>query len=119
MAVVIIPTRGDIGAYFFKVELDGVLYRFAFQHNDRERRWYMDLKTGDGAPIRSGIKLVANFPLLRMLSAVNRPPGEILVLNTRNDDDPDLAGLGNLVQLAYVGADTELEMEEQEKEAEE
>jgi hypothetical protein len=102
MAVVIIPTRDDIGAYFFKVELDGVLYELAFQHNDREKHWYMDLRTGDGNPIRSGIKLVANFPLLRMLSTLNRPAGELLVLNTQNDNDPDLKDLRSLSQLVYI-----------------
>lgn len=118
MAVVVIPTRGDIGAYYFRVELESVLYELAFQHNDRERRWYMDLRSGDGIPIRSGIKVVANFPLLRMLSGLNRPPGEIIAVNTKNDDDPDLADLGSFVRLAYVSTDTELETTETDNETE-
>ena len=104
MAVSIIPTRSDIAAYFFKVRLDDVLFQLAFQHNNREDRWYLDLRTADGVPIRSGIKLVSNFPLLRLVAQASRPPGELVVINTVSDNDPALRDLGDLIKLAYVGA---------------
>lgn len=103
MTVSIIPTRSDIAAYFFKVKLDGVLFQVAFQHNDREDRWYLDLRTADGVPIRSGIKLVSNFPLLRLVAQPSRPRGELVVINTQSDDNPALRDLGDLIELAYVG----------------
>ena len=62
----------------------------------------MDVNAGDGRPIRSGIKLVANFPLLRTLSTPNRMPGKLIVVNSQSDDDPGLEDLGSNSLLAYI-----------------
>lgn len=102
MAVLIIPTRGDIGAYFFKVELEGVVYKLSFQFNDREKHWYLDIDAADGQPIRTGIKLIANFPLLRTLIKQSRMPGELILVNSQSDADPDLQDLGSKSLLAYI-----------------
>jgi len=102
MATRIIPTRGDIGAYFFQVELDKKVFGLAFQFNAREGNWYFDLQDALGNRIRSGVKVVSGFPFLQRVTNLNRPPGEVIAIDTTgNDLDPDLADLGSKVLLAY------------------
>ena len=97
-----IENAGELGAFFFSVDLSGVTYQFNFQFNSREGFWYFDLLDVDGNMLRSGVKCVVNFPLLLRWVEAERPEGYILVLDTREDSaDPGLADLGVSGQLFY------------------
>jgi len=103
MAIVVIPTRTDLGAYTFQAELDGSLYRFGMQFNEREQLWYMSIADEAGVAIRSGIKVVANFPLLTRVADIRKPPGQLIALSpTAQEPDPGLEDLGDGVSLIYL-----------------
>ncbi len=103
MSTLTVPTRTDLGAYTFQVELDSLVYRFAFQFNDREGFWYLSIADESGVAIRSGIKVVVNTPLFRLIASEDAPPGELLAIDTTNaDNEPGLTDLGESVLLTYV-----------------
>ncbi len=97
-----IENAGEEGAFFFSVDLEGVDYVFSFQYNGREDFWYVDISDVEGNPIRSGMKVVSNFPLMRLCKEEDIPPGKILVLDTTDEPiDPGLLDLGVRAILAY------------------
>jgi hypothetical protein len=104
MADFIIPTPDakDLGNFFFDVDLDGVLYQLNFEYNEREEFWYFDILDLEGNEIRSGIKCVVNWPFLIFTSNPNRPAGQLLCLDAReNSEDPTLDNFGIDVFFAY------------------
>lgn len=103
MATLTVPTRTDLGAYTFQVELDGAVYRFSFQFNDREGFWYLSIADESGIPIRSGIKVVVNWPLFARAVEEAAPPGSLFAIDTTDQDlEPGLADLGEAVLLTYI-----------------
>ncbi len=103
MAVFEIPTRSDFDAYRFQTTLDGTVFTIILKKNLRDDTWTMDLLEQDETPIKHGIKLVVSFPLLRLIAALTRPPGEILAIDTTGRFQlPDLTQLGTDVVLTYV-----------------
>lgn len=104
MSTLIIPMvdAGELGAFFLTTELNGSSYRLNFQYNSREDFWYFDILDSEGNQIRSGIKVVVNYPLLRLAMMRDRPPGELLGIDTRAIPvDPTLLELGVDVLFAY------------------
>ncbi len=102
MATLTIPTSTTLGAYTFQVELDLVVYRFALQFNEREDFWYLTISEEDGTVIRAGVKVVVNFPLLRLIADRATPPGGLLAIDPSSDDEPGLLDLGDTALLTYV-----------------
>jgi hypothetical protein len=102
MAISVVPTRTDLGRYLFSVELTSVVYLIRLVWNRRDQRWYLDLLSAEGEPIRHGLKVVTNFPLLRQLIQQDRPEGWLLAINALDDNDPGLEDLGAQVKLTYV-----------------
>lgn len=103
MAILTIPTSTTLGAYTQQVSLDDILYNFTFQFNDREGYWYFSIADETGNALRSGIKITANWPMLRLLIGENALPGLIMAIDpTDQDQDPGLADLGDKVFLVYV-----------------
>ena len=102
MATLTVPTRTDLGAYTLQVELDALVYRLAFQFNDREGFWYLSIADESGVAIRSGIKVVVNTPLLRLIANEDAPPGELLAVDTTDDSEPGLTDLGEAALLTYI-----------------
>lgn len=97
-----IPTDTTLATYVFSVELDRIVFGLRLQFNERDQSWFFDLLTAEGVPIRQGIKIVTNFPLLRLISAAERPPGEIFAIDTTGEDKrAGLADLGDQVKLVY------------------
>ena len=99
---VIVPTRTDIATYEFSIELELLVYRFRMQFNGRDQSWFFDLLDEEGNPFRQGKKVVTNFPLLRLLSAEGRPPGELYAIDTTGENiRAGLEDLGSQVILVY------------------
>lgn len=98
------PEPGELTPHVEQTtELDGVEFGLRLRWNDREQRWYLDLSDVDGAPILLGVKLVANWSLLRTLADDGRRPrGELVVVDTTGEGDPRLPDLGRRVRLIYV-----------------
>jgi hypothetical protein len=95
------------GNFYFRVELDGEDFFLNFSFNQRDSHWYMDLSTIDGTPVRSGVKIVANWPLLSTLADRVRPKGEFVATDARRiPADPGLDDLGGNVVLSYVDQET-------------
>lgn len=98
-----IENAAEDGAFLTTYSLDGIDYQFVFQFNEREGFWYVDINDVEGNPIRSGIKIVANFPLLLFCQCMVRPAGEPACLNTEDEPvDPGLEELGVDAILCYI-----------------
>lgn len=98
-----ISDAADKVAFYFLVELDGTDYQCSFRWNSREGFWYMSLFDLDGNPIRTGLKVVANWPLIRLDRTGNRPPGEIVFVDAGEvPADPGLEDLGERVGMVYI-----------------
>ena len=84
-------------------DLDGTDFVFTFRFNEREQRWYMDLRTPDGDDVHMGVKVVTDWLLLRLLvDQTNRPRGEIYAVDaTGSGLDARLGDLGTRVRLIY------------------
>lgn len=95
-----IPTEDapTLGNFDLIVDLEGRDFQFFFKWNDREGFWYVDVLNSAGEPIRTGLKCVINWPLLRTCQTRERPFGSIMVVDTR--PEPTETGLENLGTLA-------------------
>lgn len=103
MAVLIVPRDGALANYEFLIELQGVVFRLIFKFNQREDVWYFDLLDELQNPLRSGIKIVVNYPLLARLRNLSRPSGDFLADDARSNlRPPDLDELGTTVPLTYI-----------------
>jgi hypothetical protein len=98
-----IPVAFDTPLYTERVTLDGVEYLLKFDWNDRENRWYLGLFSVTGSPLATGIKIVANWPLLRKIRGENMPPGVLSAvdLSPLNGESPTYSELGARVKLVY------------------
>ncbi len=100
-------TAQDRGAFYFTVALDGQLFRLDLLFNSREGFWYMDISDQNGDPVRMGVKLVVNWPLIGPRVGTNRPLGELMVIDTRGDiEDPTWDSLGHDHQLVYIDGES-------------
>ncbi len=105
MTIQLISTSTTLSSYTQRTVLDGREYGFRFQWNQRAAKWYMDLADAAGAPIVFGVKVVADFPLLRRLTDSRTPPGELFAMDrSRAGQDPGLSDFGTRVQLIYIPA---------------
>jgi len=104
----IIPTstREDVSSYTQRTALDGTEYVIAFDWNDREQHWYMDIADREGVAIATGIKVVCDWPLLRRCVDGRAPAGAIIAIDQSGSGaDPGLTDLGARVELLYLDAE--------------
>lgn len=103
MIAVEIPTRGDIANYIQTTTLGGKTFILEFMYNDRDSSWYLSIKDISGTTIRSGIKLVPNFSLLRNLVSDSWNIGRVILFDSRvNPKPPILSDLGTASSFLYV-----------------
>jgi len=103
MAIFVIPTRTDLANYSMQVDLEGVTYRFDFRFSEREGFWYFDLLDVAGSMIRAGVKVVTGMSLTRLLRDTRRPPGELAVMDTTDQDrEAGFEDLGEEILLFYA-----------------
>lgn len=107
MAVLTIPTVAgtENAATVQRTTLDGRDYLLYFSWNQRESRWYLTLCDADNDPIVCGVKLVARWDLLRLVTDARRPPGKLYVDDPTGDGDPGLDDLGTRALLRYADAE--------------
>lgn len=92
-----------LGEFFFTVALDGVNYKFQFQYNEREDFWYFNILDIEDNLIRTGLKVVSNWSLLRLMRGEIRPPGDLISVDTRDTPlDPHLENLGIESLFSYL-----------------
>ena len=101
MPVSDLPVENEPGRYRFRVELSGVEFGIRLYFNRRDDHWFADIFDAAGIPIRSGVKLVADFPLLKNWIQQGRPDGEILAIDASSDLDPAREDLGVRTPLVY------------------
>jgi hypothetical protein len=108
MAVLLVPTTPGAPYHSQKTRLDGRDYVLRFAFNERENRWHLSILDDEERPILLGLKLVANWPLLRHYRWDPRvPPGELMVLDLTGDRTPpglDELGEGLRCELTYFEA---------------
>lgn len=84
----LIPTREE-PYYQQRTRLEGRDYVLSFAYNEREARWYLTIADEAESPIATGIKLIANWPLLRPHKWDPRcPAGELNVADISGDASP-------------------------------
>lgn len=114
MTILRIPTRAEQVDYVQRTALDGRDYLLHFAWNQRESKWYLDVRDQRGEPIVLGIKIVANKRLLgRLVTSEARPPGELIAVDMtspagsgKDAYDPGKSELGSRVVLLYLDAET-------------
>lgn len=107
LAVVTIPTSSDRAYYTQRVRLDGRDFNLDFAWNQREERWYLSIYDEDNQLVHAGIKILANWPLLRWYKFDDRiPGGELEAIDLTGDASPptfDELGTDARCQLTYFG----------------
>ena len=101
----VIPTKAGVPYYSMRTSLDGRDFNLRFAWNQREERWYMDIRSDIDEPLALGLKLVTNVSLLRAMAFDPRlPPGLLMAMDMTLDQSPpgyyDLE-IGKRVQLVY------------------
>lgn len=88
------------------VSLDGSDFIIRYRWFPRPDRWHISLYDADGEPIRVGVRVSPDRPVLRDNAHPFRPPGELIPFDMSGDKrlpTRDEMGRGNeRVQLYYV-----------------
>ena len=102
MTISVVPTTPGLPFYNQITTLDGVAYQLVFHWNGRDEHWYLDINNIAGEAIVPSIKIVCNFPLLRHVTTISAPPGELYAYDgTGQDIDPGLDDFGTRIELLY------------------
>lgn len=98
-----IPLFPDVPLYTIRVTLDGREYVLGLDYSEREDRWWLSVSDVAGTPLATGIKLVANWPLLHQRVSPDLPPGHLVAVDVSNSggEPPGFADLGRRVRLLY------------------
>lgn len=101
MTAFLIPVSTD-PAFTQRSKLDGTEYELYFEWNERDGRWFFSISDSTGDRIASGIKVVADWPLIHRVRDARRPPGEIVAIDsTGNGEPPGRDDLGARVKIYY------------------
>jgi hypothetical protein len=88
-----------------RMNLDGRVYSLELAWNQYESSWHLSLFDAEDEPLVLGLRIVANWPLLRYYKADPRlPPGEMFAQDLTGDGSPpafDDFGQGKRVELTY------------------
>ena len=84
-------------------KLEGSDFIFDFFSNAVDGRWYLSIYTANRVPIKGcmGIRLVKDSLLLRRVTDLNRPKGDLLVIS-EVEEDPSSKSLGRNSSLMYI-----------------
>ncbi len=105
MGTLLIPTSPGVPYYTQKTRLDGRDFILKFAYNERAASYSLSIYDEEETPLLLGLRLVANWPLLRHYRYdVRLPPGELLVIDLTGDLSPpalDELGEGKRCELTY------------------
>lgn len=102
MARYLIPLDSTDAAFSCDVDLDAARYRLQFTWNTRGRFWSLDVLERSGASIVSGIRVVANWPLLHAFQDPRLPGGILFTVDMSEvGADPGERDLGDRLVLVY------------------
>lgn len=104
-----VPIPTDAPLYTLRVTLDGAEWLILVDWDGREGRWYLSLGTVDGAWVVRGVKVVADWPLLRHVRGGGGPPGNLYAADFSNRGEPpgySDFGPGRRVRLLYQPVDS-------------
>jgi hypothetical protein len=99
------PTETEGATPFFseRVTLGTRDYVLRFLWNQREAKWYLSIADQSGVAIVSGLKVVADFPINRLVVDDRAPAGTIMAMDLSGEGrDPGLVDLGRRVLLIFV-----------------
>ena len=101
-----IPTQGGAAYPLFSIRtvLDGQSYGLTFYYCAREDRWYLTIRDINEAVLVAGLKLIANWPLLRRCQHVpGIPRGNLTCVDysAQGGESPGLSDLGTRCRLLY------------------
>lgn len=107
--VVEIPITSAVANYDFKTTLEGLVYSFRMQWNQRFNRWVMSLSDGNDQPLIQGVPVLSGPIVLEQYVTEGLPPGAILFLDTSGENiDPGRDDLGDRVRMFYITSDDEV-----------
>lgn len=102
MAYLKIPTRSDLPAYEFSLQLEGVTYFFSFEWNERGQYWSMDILDQDQNHLVAGVRMSVNINLLGRFKDTRLPAGIFILLDSSGKNlDPAVDNFGTVVELFY------------------
>ena len=106
MAVLQLPTSTTVPFYVFEIELDGVLFRLQFKFNQRDQAWFLSILDTNDNQLRSGIRVVSDWTLLRLWQEIDKKPaGEMMAVAQGTIARPALINeLGSDVVMTYLDA---------------
>jgi len=90
--------------YTQRVRLDGSDYVLKLDWSLREERFYLSIFDLDNVAIKVGIKVTANWPLLRRHQTAKLPPGELYAFDLSDEEapaPPTLEDFGTRVEFYY------------------
>lgn len=118
MTVLLVPTPvgTDAPDRTLRTRLDGRDFLLRLVWNGRESRWYMTVSDSGGTVLVSGVKVLANWPLLSTTDDQpyrrwnpDLPPGDLIAVDLTTDGTPpgiDELGEGKRVEMTYFPAGT-------------
>lgn len=105
MAIIEIPTRTDLPAYNYVVNLDGTSYKLSFTFNERMGKWFVAIATAIGEQIIDPVPVIATWPIFKRFKDSRLPGGTIFPFDTAGkNEDPGRFDLGDRVRLLYEEA---------------
>jgi len=105
MASVELPTRRDLPAYNYRIDLDGTTYTLYFNYNDRMGKWMVAVGDEQGAVIIGYVPIIVNWPLFNRFKDDALPPGTLAAYDSANTNlDPGRFDLGERVRMVYEEA---------------
>jgi hypothetical protein len=98
-----IPVASGAPLYSERITLDGIEYIFKFDWTEREDRWFLSIFSVSGTPLALGIKIVANWSLLRRFSSKDLPQGVLAAvdMSPQEGESPGFFDFGTRVKLLY------------------
>lgn len=92
-------------SFEISARLSGVMYwlRFWLTERGEHSGWHLDFLDPAKDPIALGVRLVPNHFLLRRVTDLRRPPGELVLTDIgKTGQDPGRLDLGKNYELIYV-----------------
>ncbi len=99
------PTRVDLPAYKYTVQLDGTVFQLTFTYNDRMSRWMISIADAAGVPLIAEVPVIVNYPLFDRYKVSGLPLGTLFAFDTQNTNtDPTRYEFGDRVRIYYQSA---------------